>query len=182
MAIEAQDTEFRHPDTAACLRGLTDEEAAKHSPIVREQDGVAWQYWREGDRVCCREAASGGTAAMEAEFGRSLPRLRRGGGVPDLDMIETSLRGRTITGASGWSGTANRCTSTDDSAPPEHAPKPRKTEADARMSTSVAEPASFPLKNALRKPPGNPTVLGKRHLFYQTRLSVDRPYLLSFTT
>ena len=28
MAIEAQDTEFRHPDTAAYLRGLTDEAAA----------------------------------------------------------------------------------------------------------------------------------------------------------
>ena len=59
MAIEAQDTEFRHPDTAACLRGLTDEEAAKQPPLVREQDGVAWHYWREGGRVCCREAASG---------------------------------------------------------------------------------------------------------------------------
>ena len=88
MAIEAQDTEFRHPDTAACLRGLTDEEAAKQPPLVREQDGVAWHYWREGGRVCCREAASGTEAlhaAVEAEFGRSLRRLEaelRGGRVP----------------------------------------------------------------------------------------------------
>ena len=102
MAIEAQDTEFRHPDTAACLRGLTDEEAAKQPPLVREQDGVAWHYWREGGRVCCREAASGTEAlhaAVEAEFGRSLHRLEaelRGGRVPDLDAIETWLRDRSL--------------------------------------------------------------------------------------
>ncbi len=102
MAIEAQDTEFRHPDTAAYLRGLTDEEAAKQPPLVREQDSVAWHYWREGGRVCCREAASGTEAlhaAVEAEFGRSLRRLEaelRGGGVPDLDAIETWLRDRSL--------------------------------------------------------------------------------------
>ena len=102
MAIEAQDTEFRHPDTAAYLRGLTDEEAAKQPPLVREQDGVAWHYWREGGRVCCREAASGTEAlhaSVESEFGRSLHRLEaelRGGRVPDLDAIETSLRDRSL--------------------------------------------------------------------------------------
>ena len=102
MAIEAQDTEFRHPDTAACLRGLTDEEAAKQPPLVREQDGVAWHYWREGGRVCCREAAAGTEAlhaAVESEFGRSLHRLEaelRSGRVPDPDAIETWLRDRSL--------------------------------------------------------------------------------------
>ena len=102
MAIEAQDAEFRHPDTAACLRGLTDEEAAKQPPLVREQDGVAWHYWREGGRVCCCEAAFGTEAlhaAVEAEFGRSLRWLEaelRGGGVPDLDAIKTLLRDRSL--------------------------------------------------------------------------------------
>ena len=67
--------------------------------------------------------------------------------------------------------TANRCTSTDDSAPPERrfpgnrpagrrptaepAPKPRKTEADAEMSALGAEPAAFPLEHALRKTADN---------------------------
>ena len=43
MAAKRQDAEFCHPDTVAYLRGLTDEEAAKHSPIVRERDGVLTQ-------------------------------------------------------------------------------------------------------------------------------------------
>ena len=107
MASKRQDAEFRHPDTVAYLQGLTDEEAAKHSPIVRERDGVLTQYWRVGRRVRCREVeASGdpasGTGALDvlmrsaaSEFGRSLPLLAaelRGGGVPDLDAIETLVR------------------------------------------------------------------------------------------
>ena len=40
--------EFRHPDTVACLQGLTDEAAAKHSPIVRESSGIVTQYWCDG--------------------------------------------------------------------------------------------------------------------------------------
>ena len=41
MAIERQDSEFRHPLLAACLRELTDEEAAKLPVLSLEQDGVA---------------------------------------------------------------------------------------------------------------------------------------------
>ena len=107
MASKRQDAEFRHPDTVAYLQGLTDEEAAKHSPIVRERDGVLTQQRRVGRRVRCREVeASGdpasGTGALDvlmrsaaSEFGRSLPLLAaelRGGGVPDLDAIETLVR------------------------------------------------------------------------------------------
>ena len=107
MAIEAQDMEFRHPAAVAFLRSLTDEQAAKQPPLVLEHDGVAARYWREGGRVRYREVeasvgSSSGTGALhafmravEAEFGRSLPRLEaelRAGGVPDLDAIEASIR------------------------------------------------------------------------------------------
>ena len=107
MTIEAQDLEFRHPEAVAFLRSLTDEQAAKQPPLVLEHDGVVAHYWREGGRVRCREVeasvgSSSGTGALhafmrvvEAEFSRSLPRLDaelRGGGVPDLDAIEASIR------------------------------------------------------------------------------------------
>ena len=107
MTGKNQDAEFRHPDTVAYLQSLTEEEAAKHPPIVRERGGAVTQYWREGGRVRCREVAAdelsgpgaSGTeallAAAEAEFGRLLPKLEAelaGGGVPDLDAFETSIR------------------------------------------------------------------------------------------
>ena len=104
MTIKRRDPEFLHPDTVAYLQGLTDEEAAKHSPIVRERGGVFMQQRRVGRRVRCREIEASGVpaseagalhAAAEAEFGRSLPLLTAGfpgGGVPDLDAIETSVR------------------------------------------------------------------------------------------
>ena len=104
MTIKRRDPEFLHPDTVAQLRGLTDEEAAKHSPIIRERDGVFMQQRRIGRRVRCREVEASGVlaletcalhAAAEAEFGRSLPLFTAGfpgGGVPDLDAIETSIR------------------------------------------------------------------------------------------
>ena len=105
MAEKIRDAEFRHPELAAFLQGLTDEQAASLGPLSVERGGVAWQYWREDGRVHCREfeAASGGPssemealhAEIAAAFGRSLPRMRaelRGGGVPDLDAIETSIR------------------------------------------------------------------------------------------
>ena len=107
MTGKNQDAEFRHPDTVAYLQSLTKEEAAKHPPIVRERGGVVTQYWREGGRVRCREVAAdelsgpgaSGTEALlagaEAEFGRLLPKLEAelaGGGVPDLDAFETSIR------------------------------------------------------------------------------------------
>ena len=107
MTGKNQDAEFRHPDTVAYLQSLTKEEAAKHPPIVRERGGAVTQYWREGGRVRCREVAAdelfgpgaSGTEALlagaEAEFGRLLPKLKAelaGGGVPDLDAFETSIR------------------------------------------------------------------------------------------
>ena len=107
MAEKIRDAEFRHPELAAFFQGLTDEQAAAPGPLSVERGGVASQYWREGGRVHCREfeaaAASGGPssemealhASVAAAFGRSLPRMRaelRGGGVPDLDAIETSVR------------------------------------------------------------------------------------------
>ena len=53
---------------------MTDEEAAKHSPVVRERDGVLTQYWRVGRRVRCREVeASGGPASGPP--GNSIPRM-----------------------------------------------------------------------------------------------------------
>ena len=81
-------------------------EAAKHPPLVREHDGVITQYWRDGGEVRCREVEAGEEpemeallAAVESEFGRSLPRLRaelRGDGVPDLDALETSIREKML--------------------------------------------------------------------------------------
>ena len=109
MTIKRRDPEFLHPDTVAQLRGLTDEEAAKHSPIVREQDGVFMQQRRIGRRVLCREVEASGVpasetgalhAAAEAEFGRSLPILTAeflGGGAKCyaalLETVDAHLAG-----------------------------------------------------------------------------------------
>ena len=41
MAIEPEDTEFRHPEAVAFLRCLTDEQATKQPPSVLGQHGVA---------------------------------------------------------------------------------------------------------------------------------------------
>ena len=110
MTIKRRDPEFLHPDTVAQLQGLTDEEAAKHSPIIRERDGVFMQQRRVGRRVRCREVEASGVpaletgalhAAAEAEFGRSLPLLTAeflGDGVPDLDAIETMVRDGVLGG------------------------------------------------------------------------------------
>ena len=57
MTVETRHSEFRHPEAVAFLRSLTDEEEAKHPPLVREHDGVATHCWREGGRVCRREEA-----------------------------------------------------------------------------------------------------------------------------
>ena len=116
MAGKTKDSEFRHPNTVAYLQGLTDEEAAKHPPVVREAGGVFTEYWREGGRVRCREVGEPSRvgapemgallAAAEAAFGRSLPRMRaelRGGRVPDLDALETTVRdGMLGSGARGY--------------------------------------------------------------------------------
>ena len=104
--MTGKNQEFRHPEAAAFLRSLTAAEAAKHPPLVREHDGVITQYWRDGGEVRCREVEAGEEpemeallAAVESEFGRSLPRLRaelRGDGVPDLDALETSIREKML--------------------------------------------------------------------------------------
>ena len=65
MAVKIRNNmEFRHPELAALLQGLTDEQAAKLGPLSVERDGVAAKQRREGGRVHCREfevaAASGG--------------------------------------------------------------------------------------------------------------------------
>ena len=88
MAGKNQDPEFRHPETVAHLQRLTDREAETHPPIVRENGNVVTRYWREGGEVrCCEVAADGASggpypemealhAAVEAEFGCLLPRLK----------------------------------------------------------------------------------------------------------
>ena len=70
MTGKARDAELRHPEALAFLESLTDEQAAKHPSLVREHDGVVARYWREGDRVRCREVAAeasvGSSSEMEA--------------------------------------------------------------------------------------------------------------------
>ena len=100
MAGKAQDSEFRHPEVAAFLQGSADEQASRLPPLVLEHDGVVTRQRHEGGRVCCREVEASSEmdalhAAADAEFGRSLPRLKaelQGGGIPDLDALETSVR------------------------------------------------------------------------------------------
>ena len=136
MTDEIQDAEFRHPELAAFLQGLTDEAAAKLGPLSVERDGVAWRYWREGGRVCCREfeaAAAGGGAASEAdalraavaaEFIRSLPQMRaalRSGRIPDLDAIEMSRRGSLL--GHGTTGYAALLEAFDAELPPPSCPR-----------------------------------------------------------
>ena len=82
--------EFRHPDPVAYLLGLTSEATARHSPTVRERDGVFRRYWRIGCRVRCREVEASGASASEmdplpvlmqaaaSEFGRSLSLVAAG--------------------------------------------------------------------------------------------------------
>ena len=111
MAVKIRDAEFRHPEAAAFLESLTDEQAAKQPPLILEQDGVVARQRREGGRVRCREVAAEASAGSSSEmqaaaaFGRSLPQLKaelRVGGVPDLDAIETLVRAEMLNcGAKG---------------------------------------------------------------------------------
>ena len=59
MAGKIQDREFRYPDTAAYLQGLTGDEATKQPPMIRKADGVFTEYWCEGGRVRCRWSKAG---------------------------------------------------------------------------------------------------------------------------
>ena len=78
MAIKRQDPEFRYPDTVAYLEGLTDEEEAKHSPIVREQNGVVAHYWRGGGGRCRLELGVRYTTAASLRSGTACARPRNG--------------------------------------------------------------------------------------------------------
>ena len=85
MAIDAQDLEFCHPEAAAFLRSLTDEQAAKQPPLVLEQDGVAARYWREGGRVrwimfqmFCKTLSLRFGHGMSIGFGINHPFYRKG--------------------------------------------------------------------------------------------------------
>ena len=90
MTIKGQDSEFRHPELAAFLESLTDEQAATLPPLSLEQDGVVTRQRHDGGRVHCDEfpasGASGDPAseagaldvlmrAAASEFSRSLPLL-----------------------------------------------------------------------------------------------------------
>ena len=76
MTVETRDSEFRHPETVAFLRSLTDEEAASQPPSVREHDGVATHYWREGGRVCCHVAADAALPGLQDMRHRRLENMR----------------------------------------------------------------------------------------------------------
>ena len=158
MAEKIRDAEFRHPELAAFLQGLTDEQAATLGPLSVERDGVASQYWREDGRVQCREfeAASGGPssemealhAEIAAAFGRSLPRMRaelRGGGVPDLDAIETSIRDDLLGG--GATCYAALLEAFDAALPPPSCPALRPADGPSR-------PGREDVRDALRTGPG----------------------------
>ena len=64
MAGKMQDREFRYPDTAAYLQGLTGEEATKQPPVIRKADGVFTEHWCEGGRVRCRWSKAGANALL----------------------------------------------------------------------------------------------------------------------
>ena len=48
VAGKTQDQDFRHPDVAAYLLGLTDKEAAKQLPLIRVVHCAFMEYRREG--------------------------------------------------------------------------------------------------------------------------------------
>ena len=84
MAGKKQESEIRHPEAVVQSQSLTTEAAAKPPPVACGAEA--------GELDLEMEAL---LAAAEAEFGRSLPRMKaelRGGGVPDLDALETALR------------------------------------------------------------------------------------------
>ena len=51
--------EFRHPETAAHRRSLTEAEARRHGPVIREDGDVFLEYRIEGGHVRCRRVAAG---------------------------------------------------------------------------------------------------------------------------
>ena len=77
MAAKKQESKLRHPEAAAKLSPVAGGAEADELPGGQDLEMAAL------------------IAAAEAEFGRSLPRMKaelRGGGVPDLDALETALR------------------------------------------------------------------------------------------
>ena len=96
MAEKIRDAEFRHPELAAFLQGLTDEQAATPGPLSVERGGVASQYWREDGRVQCREfkAATGGwtvTAGSGRRSGRASDRSGSNGAVSAAASAATAV-------------------------------------------------------------------------------------------
>ncbi len=51
--------EFRHPETAAHLRSLTEAEARRHGLMIREDADAVLEYRVEGGNVRCRRVAAG---------------------------------------------------------------------------------------------------------------------------
>ena len=66
MTIKRLGLEFRHPEVAAFLQGLTDEQAAKLPPLSLKQNGVVTQYWRDGERVHCDEFTASEASGVQA--------------------------------------------------------------------------------------------------------------------
>ena len=165
MTIKRRDPEFLHPDTVAQLQGPADEEAAKHSPIVRERDGVFMQQRRIGRRVRCREVEASGVpaletgalhAAAEAEFGRLLPLLTAGfpgGGVSgsgrDRDVDPRRHAGRRSEALRGSSRDGRR-------------PSCRQVPAvlpELRAADGAARPGRQDVRDAPRRGPGQAALL-----------------------
>ena len=101
--------------TVAHLRSLTESEALRQPPIIREHDGGITRCWLEDGEVRSRDIAAadlrepgGGLPALETllaatreRFGDLLPRLAAEAGRPgpDLDGIERALRDSSHAGA-----------------------------------------------------------------------------------
>ena len=52
MAKSGREPEFRHPDSVANLRSLTEDEASQLLPMFREHEGGFTRYWLEHREVC----------------------------------------------------------------------------------------------------------------------------------
>ena len=59
MSGKDEDGRFRHPETAAYLRSLTAEEAARHGPMIRRDGDGFLEYRIEDGEVRCRRGSAG---------------------------------------------------------------------------------------------------------------------------
>ena len=150
MAEKIRDPEFRHPELAAFLQGLTDEQAATPGPLSVERGGVASQYWREDGRVHCREfeAASGGPSsemeALHAEtaaaVGRSLPRMR------------AERRGEVLRGAARGVRRRSSAPVLPALRPADGPSRPGREDVRDALRTGPGRTAPFPLPRVRRQP------------------------------